>query len=126
MRQLGCLLEIRREDLPQVKGKDLSEMLRIFAENGIKYRTGNVPTDILKPTQEDGKPSKVDAIATAITQGESTPPIVISVDGWILDGHHRWLAYKKLSIPKIAVICIMRKKWDALRMFDDASENVQS
>jgi uncharacterized protein (DUF1015 family) len=127
MRQLKNLLrEIERKDMPQVKGKDTPELLKTLADNGIAYRRGKVAVDQLKPTQENGIPSKVDAIAFTIERGEPLHPIVISREGWILDGHHRWLAVKKVSGngAKIEVICIMLPKWNALRMFDKVADAV--
>ena len=129
MRQLTKLLEIERKDMPQVKGKDTTELLKILADNGIAYRRGEVAVDRLKPTQEKGTLSKVDAIVSSITRGNSLHPIVISREGWILDGHHRWLAVKKVAadqnvIGKISVICIMLPKWNALQMFGNATRAI--
>jgi len=125
MRQLKSILkEILRKDMPQVKGKDTPELLKTLADSGIAYRRGKVAVDQLKPTQSNAIPSKVDAIASNITRGETLHPIVVSRDGHIMDGHHRWLAIKKVGQNTIEVICIMLPKWDALRMFDKAADEV--
>lgn len=125
---LKCLMnEIERKDMPQVKGKDLPEMMQTLRDNGIAYRKGVIAADKLHPTQEDGIPSKVDAIASGLTQGEPLNPIVISMDGFILDGHHRWLAVKKIYEPdfKMQVVMIMKPKMDALQMFDKVADEVK-
>jgi len=127
MRQLkGILKEIERKDMPQIKGKDTPELLKTLADSGIAYRRGEVAVNRLKPTQEDGIPSKVDAIASIISRGETLHPIVISREGWILDGHHRWLAVKKVNGDgaRMQVIMIMLPKWNALQMFDKAADEV--
>lgn len=127
MRQLKNILkEIERKDMPQVRGKDTPELLRTLADSGIAYRQGKIAVDRLKPTQEDGIPSKVDAIASSIERGDPLHPIVVSKDGWILDGHHRWLAVKKVSGngSRIEAVMIMLPKWNALQMFGDAAESV--
>ena len=120
--------EIERKDMPQVRGKDLPEMLKTFRDNGIAYRKGKVAVNYLKPTQEDGIPSKVDAIVSTIERGIPLSPIVISRDDYILDGHHRWIAYKKVFGDDLNVqmdcIVIDRPKWDALRMFDKVADEV--
>lgn len=127
MRQLKPLLkEIERADMPQVRGKDTPELLKTLADSGVAYRRGKIAVDKLKPTQEDGIPAKIDAIASKLTNGESVPPIVISKDGYIMDGHHRWLAVKKVGGNTIEVICIMLPKWNALQMFDKAADEVSS
>jgi len=120
MRQLTKLLEIERKDMPQVKGKDTPELLKTLADNGIAYRQGKVAVDRLKPTQENGIPSKVDAIASTIERGESLHPIVISKGGYIGDGHHRWLAVRKNfgETGKISVIQIMLPINDVLRILE--------
>lgn len=130
MRQLKPILkEIERKDMPQVRGKDTPELLKTLADNGIAYRRGEIAIDRLKPTQEDGIRSKVDNIASKITQGERMAPIVVSKDGYIMDGHHRWLAVKKVASEngetgKMECIVIMLPKWDALQMFDKAANEV--
>lgn len=129
MRQLVKLLEIERKDMPQVKGKDIPDLLKTLADNGIAYRRGEVAVDRLKPTQNNGIPSKVDAIASNIKRGEPLHPIVVSRDGYIIDGHHRWLAVKKVcadngTTGKMEVVMIMLPKWDALRMFDTAADQI--
>jgi len=124
MRQLMNLLEITRKDMPQVRGKDTNELLKTLADSGVAYRRGKVAVVNLKPTQEDGIRSKVDAIASSISRGERLHPIVVSREGWILDGHHRWLAVKSLGGKTIEVICIQLPKWNALQMFDKAADEV--
>ena len=110
--------------MPQVRGKDTPELLHTLADNGIAYRRGEVAVNRLKPTQTNGIPSKIDAIASTITRGDTLSPIVISRDGWILDGHHRWLAVKKVGGDTIECIIIGLPKWDALRMFNQAADEV--
>ena len=38
---LEMIQEIERKDMPQVKGKDVDDVLKIFDESGIKYEQGD-------------------------------------------------------------------------------------
>lgn len=121
------LSEIERKDMPQVKGKDIPSMFKIFDDNGIEYKKGKLIVGNLQPTQEDGIQSKVDSIVLDLKSGKKFPPIVVSMDGYIMDGHHRWLAYKKEygNNYSIDVIMIMLPKMKALKMFDAIADKVK-
>ena len=127
MKLKKILAEIERKDMPQVRGKDMPDMLKAFDDNGIAYRRGKVAVSLLKPTQEDGIASKVDAIATGLQSGKTFSPIVVSKDGWIMDGHHRWLAQKKVNGDNYSmeVVMVMLPKMDALKMFDKIADEVK-
>lgn len=120
------LHEILRKNMPQLKGKDTNDALKILSQNGIAYRKGNIAVNALKPTQQDGIPSKIDAIANAMVKGEPMSPIWVSVDGSIIDGHHRWLATRKINgnDARISAIMIMLPKLNALELFDKVSDMV--
>ena len=123
--------EIERKDMPQVAGKDLEEMMAIFEENGIAYTSGDISVSRLKSTQEDYKPDKVKEMVANLKSNKMVLfPIVVSDDGFIMDGHHRWLAAKELygEDTKIPAITIDLPKDEALSMFaktsDKLSENL--
>lgn len=119
--------EIKRKDMPQVAGKDLEEMLAIFAENDINYRTANIVVTELRPTQEDYKPDKVKEMVAKLKSGEmDLHPIVVSNDGYIMDGHHRWLAAKELYGDKFKMktIVIDLPQKEALDMFSDTADQI--
>jgi hypothetical protein len=120
------LLEIERKDMPQVKGKNLPEMLEIFDEHDIPYKKGVVKCVSLKPTQEDYIPEKKQSMMDSFSNGQKLNPIVISQDGFIMDGHHRWLAIKELwgDSYKMPVIQILLPKVDSLKLFNVVSDKV--
>ena len=130
---LEMIQEIERKAMPQVRGKDTSDILKIFDECNIQYREGLVECGKLSPTQEDYKPEKVDSMAKSMRDGEwEASPIFISQDGHVLDGHHRWLAYKKVYGDdfKIPAISVDLPHKDALHVFsvgaDKVNEDVHS
>ena len=92
------IAEISRNDMPQVRGKNIPEILNMFDDNNISYKEGMSKIGELKPIQADFIPSKLDSMIDNIKLGTFKPkPIFISKDGFILDGHHRFLAFKKFS-----------------------------
>ena len=97
--------EIMREDMPQIKGKDFPEMLRLFKTYEVPYRVLNMKVNDLKATQEDAIPKKVDAIAKNIKNGKEMHPLLISSDAFVIDGHHRMLAYKKIDPESVVKVC---------------------
>jgi len=116
---------IDRSDMPQIKGNDIPEALGIFDKYGVPYNRLVAKTDDLKPIQNDYIKNKVDNIAKQIDSGTKMNPIFISTDNYIVDGHHRWLAYKKLSMPFIYCIKIEYPKMSALKLFDKVSDKLE-
>lgn len=94
-------LGIPRSEMPQVSSKDVPDFLKWCGFRNKKL-TGFAPSS-LKATQRDFNMEKV---AGMMTDPEiSTKPIMISGDGYVVDGHHRWLAAiaarKKMTVIRI-------------------------
>jgi len=102
---INIINEIMREDMPQIKGKDFPEMLRLFKTYEVPYRLLNMRVYDLKPTQDDVIPKKVDAIVKSIKNGKEMPPLLISSDEYIIDGHNRWCAFKQIDPESIIKVC---------------------
>lgn len=121
------LSEIERKNMPQVKNKDFDEILDIFADKGIEYEKGKSYCKDLKPLQDDYIPDKLENMKKNIESGEYTPtPIFVTQEGYILDGHHRWLALKELygDDYRIPLVKVNLPKWQALYVFSDGSKEV--
>ncbi|MFT3992457.1 MAG: hypothetical protein QM680_13715 [Luteolibacter sp.] len=82
-------LEIPRAEMPQIKAEDRSAMVQFLRARGIGYQEKEVLPDRLKPTQAEFSPEKVDA-ARAYQGGDRA--LLVSNDGYLVDGHHQWLA----------------------------------
>jgi hypothetical protein len=80
-------------------------------------RTRSVPTTDLKidvewyPRTRGRSPQHVKAIVEALLQEKELPPILVDPDLRIIDGVHRYFAYKELDYEKVTVVVM------------DASEN---
>ena len=110
--------------MPQIKGDNIHDALQIFDDHGIPYEQVSVKTEELLPIQDDYIPEKVKNIVSTIEKGSHINPIFISDDNYIVDGHHRWLAYKKADLPFIACIKIGYPKMAALKLFDKIGEKI--
>ena len=73
----------------------LDEMISHLSENGIKTTKKKMPVGKMKATQSEIKAEKVFGMADAHLKGKFDgigDSVVVSKDGHILDGHHRWAA----------------------------------
>lgn len=73
----------------------LEQMLSHFEKNGVKTTVEDMPVGHMKATQSEIKAEKVYGMADAHLKGKFNDidaSVVVSSDGHILDGHHRWAA----------------------------------
>lgn len=100
-------LGIKREDMPQVpngiKGKFLDEL----RAKGVCCDHIDADPAALKPTQTDYSAENMDWLTGEARAGRfaSDNPILVSADGRVLDGHHRWAvaAMEGLRLPAVKV-----------------------
>lgn len=116
--------EIKREYMPQIRGKDIKEMLKIFNDYDISYKLGNIMVKNLKPTQDNAIPNKINNIVKGMMKDKRIDPLLVSKDFYIIDGHHRWLAIKRIwgSEKRIPVIQIKYDKKDSLKLVNNAEK----
>lgn len=104
--------------MPQVDSKSLSKAMNIMREQGIRFGKFNIAPSKLKHSQTGVDSDKVRNIMADIESGKLLPPIVISNDLYIIDGHHRWVAYTTLNASNpISVIKIDLPQKEALVAF---------
>jgi N12 class adenine-specific DNA methylase len=82
-------LGIPRAKMPQVKLKLRPKLYAFLESMGIGSTTETVAAADLKPTQAEFSPEKVEGARSL--QGDAAG-VLVSSDGYVLDGHHRWLA----------------------------------
>lgn len=91
-----------RSLMPQIDNHD--EYLKYLDDKKISYVKQKLPTSELKSTQMEFNKDKV---AEMMNSREAVKPIIVSNDGYILDGHHRWLAdYNKDKNAKTRSIVV--------------------
>lgn len=91
--------ELERKFMPQIKGHELKDAISLLKANGIKSELIELDPNELRNSQSKVDKAKVLNIAKEIRQGKQMTPIIISEDNFIVDGHHRWVAYKLLKKP---------------------------
>lgn len=82
-------LGIPRAEMPQIPGKDRGALVAFLEARGIPYARTEVAPDSLRPTQREFSRKKTQQ-ARQDTGGAKT--VIVSGDGYVLDGHHRWMA----------------------------------
>lgn len=73
----------------------MQTMIDHFEQNGVKTVQRKAPVGMLKATQSEIKAEKTYGMADAYLKGKFNnigDSVVVSRDGHILDGHHRWAA----------------------------------
>lgn len=92
-------MKISRKDMPQIKSNDIKTFLADLNKKGVKTVKKTVSADSLKATQGEFDKAKIQGFIDTIESGSmEMKPIIVSKDGYVIDGHHRWLAYSNLSM----------------------------
>lgn len=87
-------IQLQRHELPQLSGDDKPQFFDRLKSKGVAVRDTSIPVGELQGVQTDFSPEKVKAMADKIrangSLGKSRP--MVSNDGYVVDGHHRWRA----------------------------------
>jgi hypothetical protein len=110
-------LGFKRKEMPQVEGKNVPKFLDFLKSNGVKYKEKLVDSKTLRPTQNQFNKDKIQSMIDIIDTKKQNP-IMVSKDGYVIDGHHRWLAHYNLD-RKMSVIEIDLNINDALDKMHD-------
>jgi len=104
-----------REDMPQVPTARKAEFIADVKKQGLTVSHESVDPASLKPTQKDinGKSSaeilgRESARGAKAFSADPTGSIVVSSDGFVMDGHHRWAAAALGSTMRPTQISIIR------------------
>jgi hypothetical protein len=85
---------IARKDMPQIPGKERARFLaEIEASKGVTATAEEVDPKTLKPIQKEISSSRSGAIFNKFREDGGIPEkerILISSDGFVVDGHHTW------------------------------------
>lgn len=87
---------IPRAQMPQVRMKDRGAMVNFLKARGIEHEIVEVDPAGLKPTQAEFSRGKV---LKAMGAEGDTATALVSFDGYVIDGHHRWLAQRVKGQP---------------------------
>ena len=87
--------DIPRKLMPQIY--DATAFAKtIKSKYGVKSAIKKVEVGELRPSQNEISSERVAGVIKAIKDNSlDKNPMVVSADGFVVDGHHRWAAYKK-------------------------------
>lgn len=93
-------LGIPRAEMPQIKAEHRGAMMGFLKARGIDGQQESIPSAAIKPTQAEFSPAKV---KQAIDYQGGNRSIIVSADGYVVDGHHQWLAAREKGEPIQAI-----------------------
>lgn len=88
---------IPRADMPQVKGEHRGALIQFLQGKGIEHKTVELQAGDLKPTQAEFSTKKAERWRE-VRDGVDRS-VLASADGYVLDGHHQWVAALALGEP---------------------------
>ena len=103
---------ITRDKMPQVKQDDYQEYKDYLKNNGVTLKPEVINAKDLKPMQSEFSDQGVEKQLRRNKEkgeGMNPKPLLASSDGFIIDGHHRWLAAKNSGFK----VNILRANVDA-------------
>lgn len=93
-------LGIPRAQMPQIKAEHRGAMVNFLKARGIDGQQETIPSAAIKPTQAEFSPAKV---KQAMDYQGGNRSIIVSADGYVVDGHHQWLAAREKGEPIPAI-----------------------
>jgi len=85
--ELGSL-GVQRSDMPQVEASHRGALIAFLAARGIAHKAGEMPANELQPTQAMFSPAKVERAR----KNDGDRSVLVSLDLYVVDGHHQWYA----------------------------------
>lgn len=113
-----------REQLPQVDEANIDKLVKLIKKNA-KVKFGKFNVNDLKSSQKDIDWEKVSSIVDELVESglDDIPPIFISGDMFILDGHHRVMAIQNVfPDTEIEAYQIGEDVLDAVEIFKQCAE----
>lgn len=87
---------VPRAEMPQIKAEHRGALTQFMLGRGIEHTQAEVNAADLKPTQQEFSHAKVDKAREFVGEDRA---ILVSNDGYVLDGHHQWLAKRDEGLP---------------------------
>ncbi|UZZ08941.1 hypothetical protein NDO41_16220 [Ectopseudomonas mendocina] len=122
-------LGVPRADMPQIRADHRGAMVNFMNARGVTHEEQTVPARSLRPTQAEFSPERV---GRAAAREGTERSILVSGDGYVLDGHHQWLAQReaggdvkviRLNAPMADLLPLAREFPSSFT--DQASQEVQ-
>lgn len=95
---------IPRHHLPQIPAEERERFREYLLGHNVKNKWAKIAISSLRPIQQAVKKDKVEFFKDHPEKLEE--PLIISKEGFILDGHHRYIAQKELD-PQAKMNCLV-------------------
>lgn len=96
-----------RSQMPQIDQQYQAAYVAWLETQGVKSKRQDMPVAALKLAQNEINKSKVFKLMQLYRDGKKVAPIIVSSDGFVIDGSHRFVAVYNVdkygSIPTIRV-----------------------
>lgn len=89
-------LGVPRAQMPQIRAEHRGALANFLKARGIDSKAAEMPAGDLKPTQAEFSPARVEQ---ARRRAGGDRSILVSSDGYVVDGHHQWLARRADGKP---------------------------
>ena len=113
------MTKIPRHLLPQIPSHKLREFVDHLADHNVKAGVAALPIVKLKPVQLHVNRKKVEQLKQ---QSDIIKrPLIVTRDGFIVDGHHRWLAMRENDVvkaPCLVCFCSLKEILEMAHDFD--------
>lgn len=118
---------VPRSEMPQVKVAKRPALFEHLSAMGITSKRETAAAKDLKPTQAEYSQSKTDS-AKDIEPGGDRDVVMVSSDGYVLDGHHRWLAAAQQGkdVKVVRFSAPIDRLMDAVWRFPDTTVSSES
>ena len=108
-------LGVKRKDMPQIKSEDYNLFYAYLKKNGAKFTKDTMPASELRAMQKEFSDEGImKQMRKNIEQGPNTKAVIVSSDGYIMDGHHRWL----VALNTGSDLNVMRVNMPAFELYD--------
>jgi hypothetical protein len=107
-------LNIPRNKMPQIAQRDIQHFIKELEAEGIEVSKAYLPVSKLLPTQKEVNSEKINKKMQDFSAGADAKPFLVSLDNYILDGHHQLYALKSLDKNKTVVACVVGLKMQDL------------
>lgn len=110
---------VARVSMPQIN--NVNDFTNFLDQLGVDVVSGLQSVSHLHPTQTDYDQEKVDRIVSHMHTDNDLTPIIISNDGFVADGHHRYYAAKQSEL-EINVLVVSLPINKLLKLMYDYTE----
>ena len=94
-----------RHLMPQIPKNKIKEFRQYLDKQGIESAIVRKPLDWFTPVQKHVNQEKVNNLVENPKKVVDAP-LIATTDGFLVDGHHRWIAAKKLGLNElVTVVC---------------------